>query len=149
MSRITEALLVDGSLKEVWDLYFDPDRWAAWVDGFASVERSDGYPEAGGTLVWRSNPAGRGTVTERVVEHAPRTRHRTDWTDPESRGELLSEFGVEGESVRVSLTLDYRLARGGPFAWLTERLFVRGQVRRSLQRSLERLKREAEASSGQ
>ena len=47
--------------------------------------------------------------------------------------------------MRVRLTLDYRLARGGPFAWLTERLFVRGQVRRSVQRSLLRFKHEAEA----
>jgi hypothetical protein len=145
MSRVTESLLVDASLKEVWDLYFDPARWRSWVDGFAAVERSDGYPEVDGTLIWRSNPAGRGTVTERVVEHAPRTRHRIEWSDPESSGELLSEFGVEGDSVRVRLTLDYRLARGGPFAWLTERLFVRGQVRRSVQRSLLRFKREAEA----
>jgi uncharacterized membrane protein len=145
MSRVTESLLVDASLKEVWDLYFDPARWRSWVDGFAAVERSDGYPEVDGTLIWRSNPAGRGTVTERVVEHSPRTRHRIEWSDPESSGELLSEFGVEGDSVRVRLTLDYRLPRGGPFAWLTERLFVRGQVRRSLQRSLLRFKHEAEA----
>jgi uncharacterized membrane protein len=145
MSRVTESLLVDASLKEVWDLYFDPARWRSWVDGFAAVERSDGYPEVDGTLIWRSNPAGRGTVTERVGEHSPRTRHRIEWSDPESSGELLSEFGVEGDSVRVRLTLDYRLPRGGPFAWLTERLFVRGQVRRSLQRSLLRFKHEAEA----
>jgi hypothetical protein len=145
VSRITESLLVDASLKEVWDLYFDPVRWRAWVDGFAAVERSDGYPKVDGTLIWRSNPAGRGTVTERVVEHTPRTRHRIEWSDPESSGELLSEFAVEGDSVRTTLTLDYRLARGGPFAVLTERFFVRGQVRRSVQRSLLRLKHEAEA----
>jgi hypothetical protein len=40
--------------------------------------------------------------------------------------------------------LDYGLQRGGPLAWLTERLFVRGQVRGSLQRSLLRFKHEAE-----
>jgi hypothetical protein len=79
-----------------------------------------------------------------VIEHSPRTRHKTEWSDPESSGELLSEFAVEGDSVRVRLTLDYRLTRGGPFAWLTERLFVRGQVQRSLQRSLLRLKHETE-----
>jgi hypothetical protein len=149
MNRITESLLVDASLKDVWDLYFDPTRWRAWVDGFSSVERADGYPEVDGTLVWRSNPAGRGTVTERVVEHSPRTRHRIEWSDPESSGGLLSEFAVEGDSARVTLTLDFGLARRGPFAWLTERLFVRGPVRRSLQRSLLRFKHEAEASAGQ
>ena len=144
MARLTESVLVDASLKEVWDEYFDPRGWPAWVDGFVSVERSAGYPEVGGTLVWRSKPAGRGTVSERVLEHSPRTRHRIEWSDPQSAGELLSEFAVEGEAVRVRLTLDYRLARGGPFARLTEWLFVRGQVRRSLQRTLLRFKHEAE-----
>jgi uncharacterized membrane protein len=147
VARLTESLLVHGSLKDVWDHYFEPRGWPAWVDGFAAVERADGYPEQDGTLVWRSKPAGRGTVTERVIEHSPRTRHRTEWSDPESSGELLSEFAVEGEDVRVTLTLDYKLAGGGPFSWLTERLFVRGQVDRSLQRTLLRFKHEAEATS--
>jgi hypothetical protein len=147
VARLSESLLVRGSLKEVWDFYFEPRGWPAWVDGFAAVERANGYPDEGGTLVWRSKPAGRGTVSERVIEHSPRTRHRIEWSDPESSGELLSEFAVEGEAVRVTLTLDYRLARGGPFAWLTERLFVRGQVNRSLQRTLLRFKHEAEEFS--
>jgi uncharacterized membrane protein len=147
VATLTESLLVRGSLKAVWDFYFDPRGWPAWVDGFAAVERADGYPEQGGTLVWRSKPAGRGTVTERVIEHSPRTRHRIEWSDPESSGQLLSEFAVEGDDVRVRLTLDYRLARSGPFAWLTERLFVRGQVNRSLQRTLLRFKHEAEEAA--
>ena len=147
MATLSESLLVRGSLKEVWDFYFEPRGWPSWVDGFAAVERADGYPEQGGTLVWRSKPAGRGTVSERVVEHSPRTRHRIEWSDPESSGELRSEFAVEGEAVRVTLTLDYRLARGGPLAWLTERLFVRGQVKRSLQRTLLRFKHEAEEAA--
>jgi uncharacterized membrane protein len=147
VATLTESLLVRGSLKEVWDFYFDPRGWPAWVDGFAAVERSDGYPEPGGTLVWRSKPAGRGTVSEHVVERSPRTRHRIEWSDPESSGELLSEFAVEGDAVRVTLTLDYRLAGGGPFGRITERLFVRGQVRQSLQRSLLRFKHEAEEAA--
>jgi uncharacterized membrane protein len=147
MATLSESLLVRASLKEVWDFYFAPRGWPAWVDGFAAVGRSEGYPERGGTLVWRSTPAGRGTVSERVIEHSPRTRHRIEWSDPESSGELLSEFAVEGDAVRVTLTLDYRLARGGPFAALTERLFVRGQVGRSLQRSLLRFKHEAEEAA--
>jgi uncharacterized membrane protein len=144
VATLTESLLVRAALKEVWDFYFDPRGWPAWVDGFGSVERSEGYPEVGGTLVWKSNPAGRGRVTERVIEHSPRTRHRIEWADPSSSGELLSEFAVEGEAVRVTVTLDYQLAGGGPFAWLTERFFVRGQVNRSLQRTLLRFKHEAE-----
>lgn len=144
MATLTESLLVRASLKEVWEFYFDPRGWPAWVDGFVAVERAEGYPEAGGTLVWRSNPAGRGTVTERVIEHSPRTLHRIAWSDPESAGELRTELAVEGEAVRVKLTLGYGLTSGGPLAWLTERLFVRSQMRGSLQRSLLRFKHEAE-----
>jgi uncharacterized membrane protein len=144
MARLTESLLVRASLAETWAHYFEPRGWPAWVDGFHAVERDDGYPERGATLVWRSTPAGRGTVTEKVIEHDPRRRHRIEFSDPESSGELLTTFAIEGEATRVALELDYRLAGSGPLAWLTERLFVRGQVRGSLQRTLLRFKHEAE-----
>lgn len=144
MATLAESLLVEASLAETWDFYFEPRGWPAWVDGFQAIESSEGFPVQGGTLVWRSIPAGRGTVRERVVEHDPRRRHRIEFSDPESSGGLLTEFAIEGEATRVTQTLDYRLPRSGPLAWLTERLFVRGQVRGSLQRSLLRFKHEAE-----
>jgi hypothetical protein len=144
MARLSESVLVSASLKETWDFYFDPKAWGAWVDGFQAVEESDGYPEEGGALVWRSTPAGRGTVRERVLAHSPRTLHRIAFEDPQSAGELETRFSVEGDGARVTLALEYRIAAGGPFSRLTDRLFVRGQVRRSLQRTLMRLKHEAE-----
>ena len=144
MAELSESVLVGGSLAEVWDFYFEPEGWPDWVDGFGHVESSEGYPETGGTLVWRSNPAGRGTVREEVLAHEPRTLHRIAFTDPESSGELTTRFAVEGEGTRVTLELDYRLPSSGPLAWLTERLFVRGQMRGSLQRTLARLRVEAE-----
>ena len=147
MARLTESVLVSASLKETWDYYFEPRGWAAWVDGFAAVESAEGYPQEGGRLVWRSTPAGRGRVEERVLEHSPRTRHRIAFGDPESSGELETRFAVEGEATRVTLQLDYAVAAGGPFAGITERLFVRGQVRKSLQRTLLRLKHEAEQAT--
>jgi uncharacterized membrane protein len=147
MATLTESILVEASLAEVWDFYYEPRGWPSWVDGFHSVEAAQGYPDEGGTLVWRSTPAGRGKVSERVLEHQPRRRHRIEFSDPESRGELLTQFELEGQATRVTLTLDYRLAAGGVFAWLTERLFVRGQVTKSLQRSLLRFKHEAEEAA--
>jgi hypothetical protein len=148
VAKLTESVLVSTSLKEAWDVYFESRTWAAWVDGFQRVESSAGYPQEGGTLVWHSTPAGRGRVTERVLEHSPRTRHRIAFEDPESRGELLTELAVEGEAVRVRATLNYELARGGPLAKVTDRLFVRGQVRDSLRRTLARFKHEAEDAAG-
>ena len=144
MSELSESVLVGGSLADVWRFYFEPGGWPAWVDGFHAVESADGYPETGGTLVWRSTPAGRGTVRERVLAHEPRTLHRISFSDPESSGELTTRFAVEGEGTRVTLELSYRLASSGPLAWLTERIFVRGQMRGSLQRTLARLRLEAE-----
>ena len=145
MAKLTESVLVSASLKEVWDLYFEPRSWASWVDGFQDVETvSDDYPQESGMLVWRSTPAGRGRVTETVLEHSPRTRHRIHFSDPESEGELLSEFGIEGEATRVKLTLAYRLPGNRAVAAITDRLFVRGQVRNALRRTLLRFKHEAE-----
>ena len=79
-----------------------------------------------------------------MLAHEPRRLHRIAFSDPESSGELTSRFEVEGEGTRVALELDYRLARSGAIAAITDRLFVRGQVVRSLQRTLMRFRLEAE-----
>lgn len=149
MTRLTESVLVEVSPGQAWDFYFKPATWAAWVDGFSSLERSDGYPEPGGRLVWNSTAAGRGRVEERVIAHEPRTRHTISYSDPESSGELESVFAAEGENARVTLTLDYRLG-GGALSAITDRLFVRGQMQKALARTLLRFKNEAEelASDG-
>ena len=151
MASLTEAILVSASLAETWETYFDRSRWRSWADGFDSVVSSDEYPERGGTLRWRSVPAGRGEVTERVVAHEPRRLHRVEFSDPYSEGELETGFRIEGGedaqgavATRVTQTLDYRLRRTGPFAGLTDLLFVRSQMRRSMQRSLGRFKHEVE-----
>ena len=144
MSRVTESVVVIATPERAWQFYFDPRGWPAWVDGFASLERSAGYPEPGGVLVWSSTPAGRGRVEERVLEHAPHDLHRIAFADPESHGELETRFAAGGEETRVTLSLDYALSAGGVFSALTDRLFVRGQMRKALARTLERFKHEIE-----
>ena len=148
MSAVSESVLIEASMAEVWDYYFDPRGWPAWVDGFGRVVASDGYPEAGGSLRWASGPAGRGEVTEHVLEHEPRRLHRVAFRDPASAGELRTTFAIEGEGTLVVQELDYRLRRRGPFTWLTDRLFIRSQMRGSLRRSLNRLKLEVEELAG-
>jgi Polyketide cyclase / dehydrase and lipid transport len=144
MSRVSATVPVRASLAEVWDYYFDPAGWPAWVDGFARVESDMGYPEAGGTLRWSSTPAGRGTVTEQVVEHQQRKVHRVEYEDPETTGRLTVTFAIEGEGTVVTQELDYRLRDRGVFAKVTDRLFIRSQMRGSLARSLGRLRLEVE-----
>jgi hypothetical protein len=144
MSRVSASVPMRASLAEVWDYYFDPAGWPAWVDGFARVDSNTGYPETGGTLRWSSTPAGRGTVTERVVEHEPRKLHRVEYEDPETTGQLTVTFAIEGDGTVVTQELDYRLREGGVFAKVTDRLFIRSQMRGSLARSLGWLRLEVE-----
>jgi hypothetical protein len=147
MTRIAESVSIQASLAEAWDHYFDPRGWPAWVDGFAQVVSSEGYPDRGGSLRWRTIPAGRGEVTERVLEHEPRQVHRISYEDPESTGELRSAFAIRGEGVEVTQELDYRLRRRGPFARAADLFFIRSQMRGSMRRSLERLRLEVEELS--
>jgi Polyketide cyclase / dehydrase and lipid transport len=147
MATVEESVLVTASLAEVWDHYFDARAWGAWVDGFQSPIEADGYPEAGGTLRWRSIPAGRGEVTERVLEHEHRRRHLIEFSDPEMEGRLDTRFEIAGEGTRVTQTLTYRLRAKGPMARLGALLFVKSQVRASVRRSLFAFKRAAEEAA--
>lgn len=152
MARVEASVEIGATLAEVWDLYFDPARWASWVDGFSSVVSSAGYPDRGGTLVWRSTPAGRGQVDERVLEHAPRTLHRVEFEDPGAAGELETTFEIlpseRGRLIKVGQRMTYRLTTGGPLRPVTDMLFIRTQMRRSLERSLVELRLEAERFGG-
>ena len=144
MGKVSEELLVPASLAETWDLYFSRSTWPAWADQFHTVESlSDGYPEAGGRLVWRSGPAGRGTVTETVLEHEPRRLHRIRFADSHAEGEQTTTFALDGQGTKVGLELVYGLMHAGPLGPITDRLFVRSQMRRSLIRSLQGLASEA------
>jgi uncharacterized protein YndB with AHSA1/START domain len=150
MPEVGGEVEIAAPLAEVWELYFDPARWRSWVDGFARVSAADGYPEQGGTLVWESTTAGRGRVSERVIAHEPRRLHRISYSDPGSAGELETRFemlpaGAVGRKTLVAQTQRYQLHEGGPLAALTDRLFIRSQMRGSLQRSLAGLRAEAAA----
>ena len=146
MAKVEASVEIPAALAEVWDLYFDRDRWPAWVDGFAAVVSANGYPEPGGELVWRSTAAGRGQVRERVLDHEPRSLHRIGYEDPESRGRLATEFAIVpgGERLTsVTQRLEYEIKGGGILSPVTDLLFIRSQMRRSLERSLGALRLEA------
>ena len=150
MAEVSAELEIAVPVADVWDLYFDADRWASWVDQFARVLSSDGYPDVGGTLVWESNPAGRGRVGERVLVHEERRLHVVSFEDPSTTGTLEARFemvaaGESERATRLGQKLTYELRDGGALGKLTDRLFIRSQMRQSLQRSLSEFRAEAEA----
>ena len=145
MGRVSAERVIGASLAEVWDLYFEPRSWGAWVDEFHAVDSiSYGYPEIGGKLVWHSGAAGRGQVVETVLDHEPRRLHRIRFADPHAEGEQLTRFEIAGEGTKVAIELVYGLMGPGVFGPITDRLFIRSQMRAMLVRSLERLRAEAQ-----
>lgn len=144
MSEVSESVEIEATLAETWDYHFDPRRWPAWVDGFGQVLETDAYPLPGGSLRWTSNAAGRGEVTEHVLEHEPRRYHRIAFTDPQTEGELLTSFRMQGTSTVVEQELSYTLRGAGVLSRITDMLFIRSQQRGSLRRSLLALKQELE-----
>ena len=151
-AEVVAELEVGAPVADAWDLYFDADRWRSWVDQFARVLSSDGYPEVGGTLVWESNSAGRGRVAERVLAHEDRRLHVVSFEDPTTTGTLEVRFemvasGDADRTTRVGQKLIYELRDNGIVGKMTDRLFIRSQMRQSLQRSLTDFRSELGAGS--
>jgi hypothetical protein len=137
-------------------LWSDPDRWHAFVEGFARVvERDAAWPALGAAVTWESGPEGRGRVVERVAEHLTDRRFATEVTErplgggePRLHGRQTLELAAEDDqatpSTSAELRLDYELARGrGSPAAITDLLFVRRALRDALGRTLERFAAEA------
>jgi uncharacterized membrane protein len=150
MSVTREAMTVALLPELAFGLWTDLTRWPAFVDGFGHVDRvDDAWPEEGAKLVWRSGPAGRGLVTEKVVASEPGTRFVTQVYDERMRAAQAVTFTpVEPDgSTRVDIELDYQLTQGGPLKAVTDLLFIRRALTDALRRTLQRFATEAAEES--
>jgi hypothetical protein len=120
-------------------LWTDVTRWPTFVDGFSHVvEIDDTWPEPGSKLVWQSGPAGRGRVTERMLEHDE--QHVVTEVFDE---QMHARQAVLFEPGRVMMELDYELANPGPFSKITDVLFIRRSLSMALERTIRRFSTEA------
>jgi hypothetical protein len=142
MGRARASIEVPGLASEAEALWYDPVRWAAWVDGFGHVVELSGDWPAAGTLTWNSTPDGRGRVLETVTAYEPRAGQTLAVEDGRLRGTQRVEFAPGRDAVRVELTLDYELKERNPLTWPVDALFVRRAVVASLRRTLARFARE-------
>jgi uncharacterized membrane protein len=146
MARAQRAGVVDLTPGRAFELWTDVSRWPTFVDGFSHVERiDDEWPEAGARIVWQSVPTGRGIVTEQVRHSLPGERIQTSVIEARLTGTQTVEFAPaeDGAATGVILTLDYELGKKGPFAWLTDVLFIRRAQHDALTRTLRRFATEA------
>ena len=147
MGRAKASLQVPGLASDAEALWYDPVRWAAWIDGFGHVvELPEDWP-AGGRLVWNSLPDGRGRVAETVTRVRGRAAGRRSRRGRRLRGAQRVPFAPGPDAVTVTLALDYELKERAPLIVVIDLLFVRREVTASLRRTLARFARERRADT--
>src|SRR5579884_3904009 len=110
MSRVSATIEVSASVHEAEVAWYDTRRWPQWVDQLTRVIDVQGdWPRAGSAVAWESGPAGRGRVTERVVEHEPLQGSTAQVEDSSITGTQRVRFDPVAEGVQVELSLDYKL----------------------------------------
>jgi hypothetical protein len=139
MGTARAAQAFAGPLEEVHTAWYDTSRWARWVEGLDHVVDVDGdWPREGGSVTWMSGPAGRGTVTERVIAYRPLAGQTLEVRDTAIRGRQTVSFTSVGDVVEVQLTLAYHLVHGSIVSPLMDLLFIRRAMTSSLARTLNR-----------
>ena len=137
------AVSVPGLASEAEALWYDPQRWPAWVDGFGHVYKLEGeWPAQGARAVWDSRPGGRGRVVERVTTYEARSGQTLAVEDEQLNGTQTVAFEPGPDGVELALELEYEIKNANLFTPLTDALFIRRALRESLQRSLNAFARE-------
>jgi hypothetical protein len=143
MPRVRAAVKVPGLASEAEALWYDPQRWPAWVDGFGHVAKMEGeWPAPGARAVWDSRPGGRGRVVERVTAYVARSGQTLAVEDEKLRGTQSVTFEPGPDGVEIALELEYEIKAANVLTPLTDALFIRRAMRESLQRSINGFARE-------
>jgi len=146
MATVRAVQSVPGLASDAEALWYDPQRWPAWVDGFGHVVKLEGeWPAPGARAVWNSRPGGRGRVVERVTAFEARAGQTLAVEDEKLSGTQRVAFEPGSDGVEVALELEYELKGANAFTPLADVLFIRRALRESLKRSLLRFARERRA----
>jgi uncharacterized membrane protein len=147
---VTATETYPGSVHEAERVWYDTARWPRFIDGLESVEEvTPNWPGVGAEVRWRSGPAGRGAVRERVVAYELLDGQELEVQDDSIRGRQRVTFTPEDGSVTVELSLSYELARRSPLMALIDLLFIRRAMTTSLASTLHRFGAELEAARAQ
>src|SRR5947209_6360759 len=138
MPTVRRTTVVDLPPDRAFDLWVDTSRWPTFVDGFAQMEQEGGdWPAEGAKLVWRSTPAGRGRVSEKVLRSERPVLLSTRVLEEKLTGTQRVSFEpAEDEGTAVALELEYTLTTGGPLRFLTDLFFIRRAEGDALARTL-------------
>jgi hypothetical protein len=144
--KVQATVTVPGRVADAEELWYDPHRWAAWIDGFGHVAKLEGdWPHAGARLLWDSRPKGRGRVQELVTDYEARIGQTLDVEDQRLIGTQSVRFAPDSDSTIVSLTLEYRLKERTIISPIVDVLFIRRALRDSVRRTVTRFGHERRA----
>lgn len=148
MTKVSAKIAVAAPVSEAETLWFDASRWAAFVDGFGTLEQVDErWPHVGTRAVWASNPGGRGRVVETVERYEPRVACTTAVEDDTLEGHQTVAFAAIDGGTAVTLTLEYAIKARNAFTPVVDLLFVRRAERESLLRTLRHFALEVRAGA--
>ena len=138
MSTARAELTFDGpTVAAAESLWYDHDSWPLFIDGLRSVVSIEGEPPlVGSRTLWRSGPAGRGTVSERVIAYEPGLGQRLEVDDDAITAQQSVQFSANASGLTIALELDYRLKSASPFRLVSDWLFIRRAQAESLRRTL-------------
>jgi hypothetical protein len=146
MGRASATISVPGRAAEAEALWYDPNRWASWVDGFGHVIKLEGdWPAVGARVIWESPPGGRGRVQERVVAYESRTGQTLEVEDATMSGRQQVEFTPGSDHVDIRLSLDYEIKDRSLITPVVDLLFVRRAMNDALRRTVTRFANERKA----
>jgi Polyketide cyclase / dehydrase and lipid transport len=130
-------------------LWTDLSRWPSFVEGFARVVESDpSWPAHDSRVIWESIPAGRGRVTEKVVEPPAAGEFATMVFEDRLAGRQTFHAVESVGGARIELALEYTLTRHGPLGAVADAIFIRRALRDSLRRTMARFAVEAQDEAG-
>jgi hypothetical protein len=144
--KASATITVPGRAVEAERVWYDPSRWASWIEDFGHVvSLDDSWPRKGARRVWDSPPDGRGRVSERVVGYEMRTGQTLAVEDGQMEGTERVVFEPQPDSVKITLTLEYRLKDRDLLAPVFHFMFLRRRRSDGLRRTLRRFASELAA----
>jgi len=146
MGRASATVSVPGRAADAEALWYDPHRWASWIDGFGHVITLEGeWPHVGARLIWQSPPGGRGRVMETVVAYETRSGQTLEVEDAQISGRQTVEFTPAPDHVDVTLSLRYEIKDRNLLTPVVDLLFIRRAWNDALRRTVTRFSNERKA----
>jgi hypothetical protein len=157
MRAVTASITCSATVHQAITAWCETERWPQWVEGLEEVVSvTSEWPAAGGIVRWRSSPAGRGHVTERILAYEPLRSVESEIIDDQVTARQLVTFTPAGPPAttagppaedRTEVTVDfgYRITRRSPITPVIDWLFVRPAMTNSLRTTLSRFAAEVRA----